>query len=127
MSVLLAGDVEDEAEEDMVHLGAALRSDVIKIPHHGGRSSAKDEFLTLVSPSIAVISVGRDNTFGHPSPEALEKLAGIRVFRTDRDGAVQIRETADGPAVRTYAEFGLKKANSLSAEWANIRKLFVSW
>jgi competence protein ComEC len=127
MSVLLAGDVEDEAEEDMVHLGAALRSDVIKIPHHGGRSSAKDEFLTLVSPSIAVISVGRDNTFGHPSPEALEKLAGIRVFRTDRDGAVQIRETADGPAVRTYAEFGLRKANSLSAEWANIRKLFVSW
>jgi competence protein ComEC len=127
MSVLLAGDIEEEAEEDMAHLGKALRSDVIKVPHHGGRTSAEDGFLLDVAPSIAVISVGKDNTFGHPSPEVLEKLTGKRVFRTDRDGAVEIRETGGGPAIRTYAGFGLKRARRPAAEWANIERLFVSW
>jgi competence protein ComEC len=127
MSVLLTGDIEEEAEEDMAHLGKVLRSDVIKVPHHGGRTSAEDEFLSLVSPSIAVISVGKDNNFGHPSPEVLEKLKEKMVFRTDRDGAVEIKDTEDGPAVRTYADCGFKKAHGLADEWANIKRLFDSW
>ncbi len=127
MSFLLAGDIGEEAEEDMTHLGRALGSDVLKVPHHGGRTSADEGFLSLVSPSIAVISVGKDNAFGHPSPEVLEKLQGRKVFRTDRDGAVEIRETEHGPSVRTYAEFGFKRAYGPAAEWANIKRLFVSW
>jgi competence protein ComEC len=127
MSILLPGDVEEEAEEDKAHLGKALRSNVIKVPHHGEKTSAEDEFLSLVSPSIAVISVGKDNTFGHPNPEVLQKLKGKMVFRTDRDGAVEIEETEDGPAVKTYAEFGYKRANSPADEWANIKRLFDSW
>jgi competence protein ComEC len=127
MSVLLTGDIEEEAEEDIAHLGEVLRSDIMKMPHHGGRTSAEDEFLSLVSPSVAVISVGKDNTFGHPNPEVLEKLKGKMVFRTDRDGAVEIKETEDGPEVRTYAEFGYKKAHGPADEWANIKKLFDSW
>lgn len=126
-SILLAGDIEEEAEENLTHLGEWLRSDAIKIPHHGGRTSADPLFLAGVAPSIAVISVGRDNNFGHPSPEMLEQLQNIRVLRTDRDGAVKITETADGLQVKTYRDFAFEKADTLQKEWRNIRRLFETW
>ncbi len=127
MSVLLPGDIGEEAERDVSHAGEFLRSDIIKIPHHGSRTSANDRFLELVSPSIAVISVGRDNAFGHPSPEVVEKLAGKKVLRTDTDGAVGIRETGNGPAVKTYNDFQLKRAAGPADEWSNMKKLFATW
>lgn len=126
-SILLAGDIEEEAEENLTHLGEWLRSDAIKIPHHGGRTSANPLFLAGVAPSIAVISVGRDNNFGHPSPEMLEQLQNIRVLRTDRDGAVKITETADGLQVKTYRDYAFEKADTLKKEWRNIRRLFETW
>ena len=126
-SFLFAGDIEEEAEEDIAHLKAWLPSDVIKIPHHGSRTSAADGFLTAVSPSIAVISVGRDNSFGHPSQEVLENLEGKSIFRTDRDGAVKIVEKGDDLLVKTCREFMFEKAESLSTETENIRKLFTVW
>ncbi|MBA4372062.1 MAG: DNA internalization-related competence protein ComEC/Rec2 [Thermodesulfovibrio sp.] len=126
-SFLLAGDIEEEAEENLTHLGNWLKSDVIKIPHHGGRTSANPQFLAAVSPSIAVISVGRENTFGHPSPEMLEQLQNIRVLRTDLDGAIKITETAAGLQVKTYKDYAFERADSLPKEWENIRRLFETW
>ena len=126
-SFLFAGDVEEEAEEDMAHLDGWLPSDVIKIPHHGSRTSAQDDFLRGVAPSIAVISVGRDNSFGHPSREVIEKLEGKRIFRTDKDGAVRITEKGDGLQVKTCREFMFQKAYDLSTEKGNIKKLFSVW
>jgi competence protein ComEC len=126
-SFLMTGDIEDEAEADISHVGEWLRSDVIKMPHHGSRTSANDEFLAEVSPSVAVISVGKDNTYGHPSGEVLEKLAGKRILRTDRDGAVKITETDDGMEVRTYRDYAFEKADTLQKELRNIRRLFEKW
>jgi competence protein ComEC len=85
--VLLTGDVEPEAQRDLVASGAALGADVLKVPHHG---SAHQEpgFLDAVHPRIALTSVGADNTYGHPARATLARLmsGGARSYRTDRDG-----------------------------------------
>jgi|MudIll2142460700_1097286.scaffolds.fasta_scaffold23855_1 competence protein ComEC len=126
-SFLLAGDIEEEAEEDISHLKAWLPADIIKIPHHGSRTSAEDAFLWEVSPSIAVISVGRDNSFGHPSQEVLQKLEDKRILRTDLDGAVKITEKGGDILVKTCREFVFQKADDFGAERDNIKKLFSIW
>jgi competence protein ComEC len=127
LSFLLAGDIEEEAEEDISQLKAWMPSDVIKIPHHGSRTSAADNFLGEVSPSVAVISVGRDNSFGHPSHEVLQKLEGKRILRTDLDGAVKITEKEGGLIVKTCREFMFQRADSFGSEKRNIIKLFTVW
>ena len=126
-SFLFTGDIEEEAEEDVAHLKAWLPADVIKIPHHGSRTSAQDDFLREVSPSIAVISVGRDNSFGHPSQEVMDKLEGKSIFRTDQDGAVRIIEKGEDLLVKTCREFMFQKADNFQTEKGNIRKLFTVW
>jgi competence protein ComEC len=126
-SFLFAGDIEEEAEEDTAQLKKWLQSDVIKIPHHGSRTSAADDFLGEVSPSIAVISVGRDNSFGHPSEEVLQKLEGKRIFRTDRDGAVKIAEKDGDLLVKTCRKFMFERADNIGTEKGNIIKLFTIW
>ena len=96
--MLLPGDAEQQAERAILRENPieALRADVLKIGHHGGRNSSIPDFLTAVRPRVAIISAGADNPYGHPSPEVLQRLenAGVRVLRTDRDGAVRI--TTDG-------------------------------
>lgn len=126
-SFLFAGDVEEEAEEDMAHLKKWLLSDVLKIPHHGSRISAREDFLREVSPSIAVISVGRDNAFGHPSQEVLDKFEGKNILRTDQDGAVKVIEKGEALIVKTCREFMFQKADNFNTETGNIRKLFTVW
>src|SRR5204862_2356881 len=69
-----------------------MRADVLKIGHHGSKNSTTPEFLAAVQPRVGIISAGEDNPYGHPSPELLERLenAGIRILRTDQNGAVQV-------------------------------------
>lgn len=102
-SLLLAGDTGVEAEMDIVHSGMPMKSDVLKVAHHGSRFSTTDIWLNAVQPRIAVISVGRDNPFGHPSREVLERLArhGVKVYRTDKNGAVMVRLSRNSLSVRT--------------------------
>lgn len=126
-SFLLGGDVEEEAEENISQLGKWCSADVLKIPHHGSNTSAHEDFLWAVSPEAAVISVGRENSFGHPAPEVLERLSAMQVFRTDRDGAVKITETKDGLAMKTCRDFTFEDANGPAAEWRNIKRLFSRW
>ncbi len=126
-SFLFTGDIEEEAEENILHLGKWLPADVIKVPHHGSRTSTSDDFLSEVSPAIAVISVGRNNSFGHPSQEVLRKLEGKSIFRTDRDGAIKIIEKGDDLVVKTCREFMFKKADDFRTEKENIKKLFSVW
>jgi competence protein ComEC len=70
-----------------------LRSDVLKVGHHGSRTSTTPAFVHAVNPSVAVVSCGVRNRFGHPSATTLETLesAGVRVLRTDRVGSVVVR------------------------------------
>ena len=95
-TVLVTGDITEEGEKGLINQYKGtdvLKSNVLKIGHHGSKYSTTDEFLEVVNPEIAVISVGKNN-YGHPSDEVIEKLdkKGIMVFRTDRDGAVGLIE-----------------------------------
>lgn len=87
---VMAGDAEEEAEHDICANGLELKADVLKLGHHGSRTSSCEEFLEQVTPTYAVISCGRDNDYGHPHAETIEKLErlGISAFRTDLQGAV---------------------------------------
>jgi competence protein ComEC len=89
-SALLVGDAEHEAERALLASGAALRADLLKVGHHGSRTSSSADFLGAVSPAVAMISCGVRNRFGHPHPAALARLtaAGPTIARTDRGGAV---------------------------------------
>ena len=92
-SMLLTGDIEKPAEAELVHRGAAaLASDVLLVPHHGSRTSSSAEFLAAVHPAAAVVPVGYRNRFRHPNAGVMERYAAmnVRIFRTDRDGAVTI-------------------------------------
>jgi competence protein ComEC len=126
-SFLFTGDIEDEAEEDITHIAQWLKSDVIKIPHHGGKSSAHESFMKTVSPDAAVISVGRANPFGHPHDEMLSLLQGVRIFRTDIDGAVTVRNSAAGLEFKTYNIFRFQRAYAITDELRNLRLLFETW
>ena len=94
MNFLLTGDIEEKAMQDMVSSGQEVNAEVLKVPHHGSRvADTGKQFIQLVNPKISVISVGEHNMFHHPSPETLKALASIpsnRVFRTDKDHAVEI-------------------------------------
>ena len=89
-SFVMCGDAEQEAEQDMVNSGLTLSADVLKAGHHGSRTSSSPDFLKAVSPSWAVISCGKGNSYGHPHKETLEKYskAGIQVLRTDELGTI---------------------------------------
>jgi competence protein ComEC len=126
-SFIFPGDVEEEAEEDLLSLGKWLKSDVIKVPHHGGKTSAYKPFLELVSPEVAVISSGRDNSFGHPHQETLDALQGVSIFRTDIDGAIKIKESEKGLEIKTYKDSQFVKSRSFQTEIENIKKVFMVW
>jgi competence protein ComEC len=89
-STLLAGDVMAEAEQVLLSSGQPLDSLVLKVPHHGGDTSLTLPLLDAVNPEAVIISVGPDNRFGHPSEVTLEKLVGIRTYRTDQDGGIEV-------------------------------------
>jgi competence protein ComEC len=100
-SVLFAGDLEADGEGELCgqrSLGQTVRSDVLKVPHHGSRTSSSDELLDAVEPELAVMSLGWRNQFHFPAPEVLARYAtrGARTLRTDRDGAVTVTVAPSG-------------------------------
>jgi competence protein ComEC len=88
--VLLASDVEEAGERALLGSGAPLEAAVLKVPHHGSRTSSGPELLAAVRPAVAIVSVGGRNAYGHPDAGVLARLtaAGADVYRTDRDGAI---------------------------------------
>ncbi|HLD07821.1 MAG TPA: ComEC/Rec2 family competence protein [Candidatus Peribacterales bacterium] len=91
-SILLTGDIEEKTEEALLKAGYDLHSDILKVPHHGSKTSSSTGFLLAVNPDLAVISVGRENTYGHPHPSILERYEALHipVRRTDREGKVEL-------------------------------------
>lgn len=89
-SFLFTGDAEGISENEMLSKGYNLKADVLKVGHHGSNSSTTSEFLSAVSPKYAVISVGKDNSYGHPTQTTLDKLknADVNVYRTDISGTI---------------------------------------
>jgi competence protein ComEC len=104
-SFLLASDIEAAREAELLAAGAPLAATVLKVAHHGARASSTAGFLRAVGPTVAVISVGARNVYGHPDPGVLARLdaAGARVLRTDRDGAVVFETDGRTLAVTRWA------------------------
>jgi beta-lactamase superfamily II metal-dependent hydrolase len=97
-SAILTGDAPLESEEDFLPRVLSSSSQVLKVGHHGSRTSTGPELLERINPETALISVGRRNRFGHPDREVLSRLqeAGVRVHRTDLGGSLVIRARRDG-------------------------------
>ncbi|MDO4568515.1 MAG: ComEC/Rec2 family competence protein [Clostridia bacterium] len=96
-SLLLTGDIEDFAEEQMLEVFSpdVLRSTVLKVAHHGAETSSTEAFISAVSPQAAIISVGDGNTYGHPRMETLQRLRShmIDYYRTDESGTILVSFT----------------------------------
>ncbi len=91
---LFTGDIEASAELRLASAPGDLTATVLKVPHHGSDSSTTDLLLRRVQPAIAVISVGSNNSFGHPDTSVLQRLTGITVLRTDERGTITFRSDA---------------------------------
>jgi competence protein ComEC len=91
-SFLFTGDIYQSVESELLKSGQEIDSDVLKISHHGSKTSSSQEFLSAVSPALAVISAGADNPYGHPASEILARLEkyGINIFRTDLNNNITI-------------------------------------
>lgn len=98
---LFTGDVEKEGEAGILNEGVALKSDVVKVAHHGSRTSSTEAFVGATRPRLAVISVGRTSIFGHPNREVVERwrASGAEVLTTGQRGTITI--TTDGRELRT--------------------------
>jgi competence protein ComEC len=92
ISILFAADIQSQTERWLLDTQAPLRATILKVSHHGSRSSSTAKFLQAVQPWLAIISVGAGNEYHHPDPQTVERLqrAGARVLRTDTDGPVAI-------------------------------------
>jgi competence protein ComEC len=94
--MLFTGDAGAETEARLLASADDLRAEILKVGHHGSAYGSTPAFVRAVSPHVAIVSVGRHNLFGHPSPQTIATLEGFgaRVYRTDRDGALTV--TSDG-------------------------------
>ncbi|MBX3129816.1 MAG: DNA internalization-related competence protein ComEC/Rec2 [Polyangiaceae bacterium] len=104
-ALLLTGDAEHDQEAALVaREGDALRADVLKVGHHGSRTSSTREFVARVRPTVALISAGTRNRFGHPHAPTLATLSshGVRVERTDESGSILVRTDGQALSVETY-------------------------
>ena len=103
-SMLFTGDIEEIAEKAIlskyVNKQEVLNADILKVAHHGSKTSSIKEFINAVNPKYAVIGVGKDNKFGHPSEKTLETLndKNVKIYRTDISGEIMI--IIDGNKVR---------------------------
>jgi competence protein ComEC len=125
-SVIFTGDIETGAIEDILHFGpegggGLLRSDIIKIPHHGLRSSHSSAFIGRVSPEYAVVSSDR------LSPFLRDALRGRRPLLTGSEGAVKVALGGDGFSIKTAKDFMLKGAEGIGDEVGNLKRLFSVW
>lgn len=99
-SFLFTGDATKETERELLSLHRSLDADVLKVGHHGSNTSTSSEFVSAVSPNIAVISVGKNNSYGHPAPEVISTLESqnVKILRTDELGTIRLE--SDGRIIK---------------------------
>ncbi len=103
-TIMFTGDIEEKAEEELVKIyGDKLKADILKVAHHGSKTSSIAEFLKCVSPKIALIGVGKDNTFGHPNSGVLSRLEDInaKIYRTDKLGEITVTISKNKTSIKT--------------------------
>lgn len=100
-SAMFTGDAEELAEEEVLEIGYDLDVDVLKVGHHGSHSSTSKEFLKAVNPELAIISCGKNNDYGHPHKETMNKLKNIDKNITKDDGSILVVMDVEGMEVTT--------------------------
>ena len=105
VSFLLTADIQQEAEFELIARRARLNSTVLKVAHHGSSASTTPEFLAVVDPRVAVISVGKDNPYGHPGDEVIarleENVGSENIYRTDENSTIEFITDGERLWVRT--------------------------
>lgn len=97
VSILFTGDIEEKAEKEILLKYKIneniLKAKILKVAHHGSKSSSSEEFLERVSPDIAIIGVGKNNKFGHPNKEVINNILKYKteIYRTDKDGEIKVK------------------------------------
>jgi competence protein ComEC len=133
--LLFTGDVGTEAEKDLIKRGQDLKCDLLKVPHHGSKSSSSEAFVSAARPKAAVVTVGRGNRYHHPSGEVISRYenSGTGIYRTDRDGAIDL--SGDGGAFKavTWNERELNRicragrASIWEQERENLKRVYLKW
>ena len=98
---LFMGDAGVDKEKDILDKYNLENIDVLKVGHHGSRTSSSIEFINEINPVYSIISVGKNNRYGHPKDEVLETLRNSKIYRTDLDGSIEIKLNKRGYKIRT--------------------------
>ena len=88
---LFMGDVGVEVEEDLIEKYNLKDIDVLKVGHHGSKTSSSKIFIDEINPKYSIISVGKNNRYGHPNDSVLDNLNGSKIYRTDKDGSIMFK------------------------------------
>ena len=88
---LFMGDAGVEVEEDLIEKYNLKNIDVLKVGHHGSKTSSNEEFINEIDPKNSIISVGKNNRYGHPNKAVLDNLSDSKIYRTDQDGSIMFK------------------------------------
>ena len=100
-SIISFGDASYKVEEDIIDKYDLNNIDILKVSHHGSKTSSSKKYIDEIKPKYSVISVGKNNRFGHPNKEVLNNLEESRIFRTDLDGSIEVKLNKNGYKIRT--------------------------
>lgn len=119
-SFMFTGDAEAVSEKEMLAKKYNLKADVLKVGHHGGSTSTSKEFLKVISPKYAVISVGEGNNYGHPTDGVIDRLKGVQVYRTDLNGTITAISDGKTISFKTEKNEIPKETNNNSAALGSV-------
>ena len=100
---MFMGDVGIEKEKDLLDQYNLKNIDFLKVWHHGSKTSSSKSFINEVNPKYSIISVGKNNRYGHPNKEVLNNLEGSKIYRTDQDGSIEIKINKTEDKIKTYS------------------------
>ena len=100
---MFMGDSRIEKEKDILDKYNISDIDVLKVGHHGSKTSSSEEFINNINPKYSIISVGKNNKFGHPNKEVLDTLNDSKIYRTDQDGSIMFKIKKDKLRIETYS------------------------
>ena len=102
INILLTGDASIESEQNLINKYDLPKIDILKVGHHGSKTSSSKKFIDTIKPKYSLISCGKDNKFNHPNSSILEILKDSKIYRTDYDGSVTFRIKKDKLQIETY-------------------------
>ena len=102
LKLLFMGDAGVDVEEEILKKYNLNNIDILKVGHHGSRTSSSEDFINSITPACSLISVGKDNKYSHPNDEVIKRLSASKIYRTDLDGAVMLKLEKDKILIKTY-------------------------